>query len=169
MKIGAKTIFMGWGCYDMVKKQEKKTTKAPLNYFFMGIIMIIVLFFILPKFNIIKFPYNLIGVFFMVLGIWIILWVWNTFKKNNTPESFEKSKFLVTQGLFKYSRNPMYIGKILFLTGLAVLFGNILGFISPLLFFIIMDKIIVPLEEKKTSRDLGKKYLNYKNRVRRWI
>jgi protein-S-isoprenylcysteine O-methyltransferase Ste14 len=146
-----------------------KTTKAPINYFFIGIILIIILFFASPNFNIILFPYNLIGVFFMILGVWVILWVWKTFKQNNTPESFEKSKVLVTKGLFKYSRNPMYIGKILFLIGLSILFGNILGFVSPILFFAVMDKQVIPFEEEKTAKDLGKKYLEYKNKVRRWI
>lgn len=147
----------------------KKGNKKPLNYFFIGMLLIIVLFFMFPNLNIINFPYNLIGIIFLIIGVWLILGVWFLFKKNNTTESFEKSKVLVTNGPFKYSRNPMYIGKILFLLGLAILFGNILGFISPILFFIVMDKIFIPFEERKTEMDLGKKYLDYKSEVRRWI
>ena len=148
---------------------KEKTTKASVNYFFIGIILIIAFYFLLPKFNIIKFPYNLIGFIFLTIGIWLILWVWFLFRENNTPESFEKSRVLVITGPFKVSRNPMYMGKIFFLIGISILFGNVLSFIFPFLFFIIMDRVFLPFEEEKTVRDLGKKYLNYKNKVRRWV
>jgi len=153
----------------MVNKQKEKKKKDPINFLFAGIILIILLFFIFPNFNLIKFPYNLIGIIFLIMGVWLILLVWKMFKKNSTPESFEKSRVLVTTGPFKFSRNPMYIGKILFLIGLCILLGNVLSFISPLLFFIIMDRFFIPFEEHKTEKDLGKKYLSYKRKVRRWI
>jgi len=144
-------------------------TKTPINYFFAGIISIVLIYFLFPDFNLIKFPYNLFGIVFLILGVWLILKVWSLFKKNKTPESFEKSRVLVTKSLFKYSRNPMYIGKILFLVGLCILIGNVLSFIIPILFYIAMDKLLIPLEEEKTLKDLGREYSNYKKRVRRWI
>ena len=141
----------------------------PPNYFFIGIALIAVSYFIFPNLNYIKYPYNLWGVVFVVFGIALIIGAWRQFVKNNTPEKFEKARKLVTDGLYLYSRNPMYVGKILFLIGLAWLTGNALSFISPLIIFIIMDRYFIPFEEKKTAADLSEKYLVYKKKVRRWL
>jgi len=147
----------------------KKIISIPPNYFYLGIILIIILYFLFPSFNIIKYPYNLLGAIFIIFGFFLISWTYLLFKKYKTPEKFEKSIFLVTQGPYKFSRNPMYLGAVIFLIGLAALFQNILGFISPILFFLIMHFMFIPYEEKKTEKDLGKKYLSYKKKVRRWI
>jgi protein-S-isoprenylcysteine O-methyltransferase Ste14 len=146
-----------------------KNKILPPNYFFIGIILIAVLYFLFPSFNLINYPYNLSGFAFVIIGIWLIIAAWKQFKKNNTPEKFEKAKKLVKDGLYAYSRNPMYVGKILFLTGLALLSGNAWCFASPILIFIIMDRYFIPYEEKKTAEDLGEDYLEYKRKVRRWI
>jgi protein-S-isoprenylcysteine O-methyltransferase Ste14 len=86
-----------------------------------------------------------------------------------TSERFEKSKKLVTDGVYRYSRNPMYVGGILILAGLAIFLGNILAFISPILFFLVIDRVVIPIEDEKTAGDLGEEYMEYKKRVREWI
>ncbi len=131
--------------------------------------MIFILYLIFPGFVYIKYPGNLFGILLLVAGICLNIAAWQQFKKNNTPESIEKARNLVGDGLYKYSRNPMYIGMILILVGLAWLAGNVLCFVSPIIVFIIFDRFFIPFEEKKTAADLGENYLEYKRKVRRWI
>ena len=63
----------------------------------------------------------------------------------------------------------MYFGVTIVLVGVAVYLGNILVFLSPLIFFFIMNSVYVPFEEKLMQKIFGKQYLNYKKKVRRWI
>jgi len=105
----------------------------------------------------------------MAFGLLIIFWTWKLFINAGTKEDFSESKTVVVGGPYKYSRNPMYAGMIIFLIGLVILFENILGFISPVLFFLIMEFMFIPFEEKKMEKELGKKYLDYKKKVRKWL
>ena len=63
----------------------------------------------------------------------------------------------------------MYLGGVLFLTGLALLLQNVMAFISPVLFFLIMNFMFIPYEEQKMLKEHGDPYRLYKNKVRRWI
>ncbi len=125
---------------------------------------------IFPKVNFIKNPYNNIGVYVFILGIFLMLWAFYHFKKNKTPiVPGQKPTFMVAQGPYKFTRNPMYLGVTIALFGAAIYFDNILSLLSPLTFFLIMNCYFVPFEEKLLGNIFGKQYLNYKKRVRRWI
>ncbi len=76
---------------------------------------------------------------------------------------------MITSGLFKISRNPIYLGMLLILLGEAILLGSIITFIFPLLFIISTNVAVIPIEEKMLEKRFGKKYLDYKNKVGRWI
>ena len=119
--------------------------------------------------NLIIFPMNLFGIPLMLLGFFLIMNAYYLFKKHHTPEKFEKSTCVVKTGLYKRSRNPMYLGGLFFLMGLSILSGNIISFISPILFFIIINWMFIPYEEEKMGKEIGKEYVDYKKKVRRWI
>ena len=126
--------------------------------------------YIFPKFSFIKQPFNRIGVYVFILGIALMLWAFYLFKKNKTPIiPGQKPKFMVVEGAYKFTRNPMYLGVTTALLGAAIYFGNLLSFLLPIIFFVIMNSIYVPFEEKLLEELFGKKYLNYKKKVRRWI
>ncbi len=63
----------------------------------------------------------------------------------------------------------MYLGIAIGLLGLAVLMSSFLNFVFPVIFLIITDVAYVRLEEKILEDELVYEYLDYKNRVRRWI
>ncbi len=146
-----------------------KPISIPPTYFYFCLSLTIALYFLTPQYNLIKFPYNLTGTILILLGLFLIYYSWFLFKKNNTTEKFEKSKTLVTENIYKYSRNPMYLGGILFLIGFSILFTNIISFISPLIFFLIIHFIFIPFEEEKNKKTFGKKFLKYKSKTRKWI
>ena len=58
---------------------------------------------------------------------------------------------------------------IIILFGIAILLGSIITFIFPIIFAILLDRFMIPVEEKNLEKKFGKKYLNYKRQVRRWM
>ena len=123
-----------------------------------------------PNFRIINEPYNKIGILLVVLGFSSLLWSFYLFKKNKTPIiPGKKPIFMVIQGPYKFTRNPMYLSVTIILFGVSFYIGNILGFIAPIIFSLIMSYVFVPFEEKLLENIFGKKYLEYKKKVRRWV
>jgi len=154
----------------MIIKNNRKIVSIPPIYFFFCIAVSIVLYFVSPQMNLIKFPYNIItGIPSVLLGFYMISSPHFLLKKNNTPEKFQKSVCVVKEGLYKYSRNPMYSGFVIFLIGLSCASGNLISFISPIFFFSIINWMFIPYEEEKMENELGQEYIEYKNQVRRWI
>ncbi len=86
--------------------------------------------------------------------------------------SFNPSKSttkIVTDGAYRFSRNPMYLSLMLLLFGIAVLMSSIWLFVSiPLLYFFLLFKAVKP-EETYLSQKFGEEYLNYLATVRRWV
>jgi len=115
---------------------------------------------------------NQIFLFFLISGLSIILISFQTFKREKTtinPIKIEKASSLVTNGIFKYSRNPMYLGMVLILISIAIKF-NFYGGIPVVVFFVyfITSFQILP-EEKAMLKLFGEDFINYKNKTRRWF
>jgi protein-S-isoprenylcysteine O-methyltransferase Ste14 len=55
------------------------------------------------------------------------------------------------------------------LFGVSILTGSLVTFIFPLLFIILTEIFVIPTEEKNLERKFGKRYLEYKKQVRRWL
>lgn len=147
----------------------KKIISLPPQYFFVSIFLIVIFRLIELNLNLIYFPLNLSGILFIICGLIFIIFSYQLFMKHQTPENFSLSTCVVKEGLYKYSRNPMYLGAVIFLLGLTILFQNIIAFLSPLFFFLIMNFIFIPYEERKMEREIGGNYLAYKSKTRRWI
>jgi len=110
------------------------------------------------------------GSAFVSLGMALIVVSLALFKKADTAIiPFHKSTTLVIEGPFKISRNPMYVGMVLILVGVAVGLGSLLPFfVIPLFIYIIRQRFILG-EERFMEELFGDAYLDYKKRVRRWI
>ena len=76
---------------------------------------------------------------------------------------------LVTLGAYLWTRNPMYLGLLTILIGIALAFGTLPFFLAPWFFFLIINEIHIPYEEAVLSRKFGAAYERYLKRVRRWI
>lgn len=147
----------------------KRIISIPPNYFYTCIIICIPFYFILTRFRCICFPYNLLGLVVIPIGIYLVINPWHLFLRHDTPEDFSPSTLLVVEGIYKYSRNPMYLGGVIILMGLAVTTGNLLAFIAPLVFFLVMHFMFIPFEEKKLKSTFGEEYMKYSSSVRRWL
>ncbi len=123
-----------------------------------------------PIIDIIYFPYNLFGIVPLIFGLLISIAGSNLFEKIGTNiKTFNKPDKLVTEGPFKYSRNPMYLGFVIFLFGISTLLGSLLPFIITIIYFIISNLWYIPFEEKAMALEFGDLYLSYKDKTGRWI
>jgi protein-S-isoprenylcysteine O-methyltransferase Ste14 len=82
---------------------------------------------------------------------------------------FSESTTLITEGFYKYTRNPMYVGMNSFLLGLLIILNNPLNLIFLIIFFFIVRNLFVIKEEIQMEETFGEKYLSYKAKVRRWL
>ena len=106
----------------------------------------------------------------MALGLAIQSVAAKRFRKAGTSFSLEgDSSSLVTSGPFRYSRNPIYLGMLLWLLGLAILLGSLSAFALPVLVFLLANFILIPMEERSMREKFGEEYLDYQSRVRRWF
>ena len=137
---------------------------------FIGIQILMNYFF--PIKDIISFPLNLIGIPLIIVGVYLnLIWVADTFikKEKTTTRPYEMPSKLVLYGPFKFTRNPTYFGMALTLFGIALLLGSLITFIIPIIFIVLTSIFTIPIEEKNLEKKFGKKYLEYKKKVRRWI
>ena len=115
---------------------------------------------------------NLISLVFLIFGLVIIIISFQRFKKEKTtinPINIEKASSLVTGGIFKYSRSPMYLGMLLILISITIRF-NIYGGILIVGFFVYFITYFQILPEEKAMLKLfGEDFINYKNETRRWF
>ena len=81
----------------------------------------------------------------------------------------EVNNRLIVRGLYRFTRNPMYLGLVIASFGAALWFGRPLMFLAPVLLFAIANWIFIPFEEAKMARQFGDEFDAYKARVRRWI
>jgi protein-S-isoprenylcysteine O-methyltransferase Ste14 len=126
--------------------------------------------YLFPMKILIAKPYSLLGILLMLLGLALMSWVGILFRREGASFQLQgKSAAFVTQGLFRASRNPMYLGMLIWLLGLAVLFGSLTAFLFPLLFFLLANFFIIPIEEKSMQERFGLLYAGYKQKVRRWL
>jgi len=81
----------------------------------------------------------------------------------------KKNSSLVASFPFNLTRNPMYLGILIGMIGLATALGTIAGIIATLVFFLFVNFVSIPYEEAKMEAQFGEDYRAYKSRVRRWI
>ena len=126
--------------------------------------------YLFPQFRFIYGTYRYIGILGFVFGLSITFSAFYVFKKSKTPiMPGQKPTFMVAAGPYKFTRNPMYLGVTIALLGATIFFGNLLSLLSPIIFFFIINYYFVPMEEKLMEELFGKKYIEYKKKVRRWI
>jgi protein-S-isoprenylcysteine O-methyltransferase Ste14 len=85
------------------------------------------------------------------------------------PTKPESSSVLVDSGIYRLTRNPMYLGFSLGLSGWAVMLSNMFAFLLLPIFILYMDRFQIEPEEKALAAIFGRQFAVYKTRVRRWL
>lgn len=113
---------------------------------------------------------DLVGIAIIALGIITSAVGAGTFNKAGTAvRPFEPATTLVTSGLYRYSRNPMYVGLLLVAFGTSIIFGTASAFAPPVILFFVLRSLFVLPEEQFLEETFGESYRRYKEQVRRWL
>jgi protein-S-isoprenylcysteine O-methyltransferase Ste14 len=95
-----------------------------------------------------------------------------SFRRTGTtvnPIKPETASSLVCSGIYKITRNPMYVGLLLVLVAWAIFLSNAWALLGPLAFVLYMNRFQIAPEERVLSALFGTDYTAYKSRVRRWL
>ena len=137
------------------------------------LILVISTFFSSKKIDLIQIPFQtLISIFILSIGIIILTNPVLKFKKSKTtinPIKFKKVNKLVTSGIYKYSRNPMYLGLLMIVISSSIFYLNIYSILTPLFFYLLINRFQIKREEVFLTEKFGEDYLSYKKKTRRWI
>ncbi len=76
---------------------------------------------------------------------------------------------VVTTGIYRFTRNPIYMGFLLIIIGLPLNSGFYWGILLAPFFIITMNRLVIEKEEAYLEKKFGETYTGYKSRVRRWL
>ena len=136
-------------------------------------ILIISNYYSSKKIDLILLPnQNLISFIILLIGVVILIYPIFKFIKSKTtidPIKFKKVNKLISSGIYKYSRNPMYLGLLMIVTSTSIFYLNIFSITTPILFVCWINRFQIKREEEFLTEKFGNEYLSYKKKTRRWI
>jgi protein-S-isoprenylcysteine O-methyltransferase Ste14 len=90
-------------------------------------------------------------------------------KTTANPMKPQRTSSLVTSGVYRVTRNPMYVGVLFVLVGWAVFLSAAWPWLGPVAFVIYIGRFQIAPEEHVLAELFGSQYSAYKSRVRRWL
>jgi len=125
----------------------------------------------LYPFPVIERPLGMIlaAIFFVYAALTGGLAFYYMIKAGTNVDVRKPTKAIVTESVYSYSRNPMYLSMVILLIAFTFLANALWIAISIPFFMIIMQKGVIEREEAYLENKFGEEYIRYKNRVRRWI
>jgi len=128
----------------------------------------VALHFALPAPVLLRLPW--LGAAVAAAGGALALWGERTFAAAGTTiKPFERSAVLVTSGPYRFTRNPMYLGLVSMLVGLALALGTPAPWAAAVLMAATLQLRFIRNEERALAASLGEPYERYRQSVRRWI
>ncbi len=132
--------------------------------------LMLLLHWLYPVGPLIHFPFNLAGLLLSGMGLAISFAAHGQFKKIGTNlYPFSRPGKLVTDGLFRYTRNPMYLGLTLFLSGAWLFLGSLSPGVFAAAFLLVADRWYITYEEGQLLAIFGATYTAYQAKTPRWI
>ena len=115
-------------------------------------------------------PFTLVFLPLLMVGL-ALTWMGSRYfaKIGTNIDTFGKPDTLVTEGLFQYSRNPMYLGFILILAGVAGFLGSAWPWFWVITFLLLLRFWYIPYEEKAMMAQFGDAYRRYQKMTGRWL
>ena len=142
----------------------------PPTFLLISVVLMIALHVLLPGKQVIRATSRYAGLIPMAAGFAVVLWAARIFETwGTTIKPFEESSALVIQGPYRVSRNPIYLGMVIGLIGVAMLLGSVTPFLVIPAFAYLIDRRFVRVEEAQLEQTFGSEYASYRARVRRWL
>lgn len=106
------------------------------------------------------------------LGALIGLLALLDFRRHRTtfnPHHPDKASALVTDGIYRRTRNPMYLGLLVLLSAWAIFLANAATLLGLVLFVLLLNRLQIVPEERILAEKFGEGFVHYRRAVRRWI
>jgi protein-S-isoprenylcysteine O-methyltransferase Ste14 len=111
-----------------------------------------------------------VGFVLIVIGFLSAVAAFVEFRKAHTTlDPHGSVKTLITDGVFRITRNPIYFGFLLMVIGLPLNAGHYSGLVVAPIFMATMERLVIEKEELYLAKKFGEAYTGYKSRVRRWL
>ena len=147
-----------------------KKLKIPPFYLLISVLSIVLLSKYFPVIEFDREKFKMLSLLILLTGISLLSISSSLFTKHKTPiKPFKESTHLITTGIYKYSRNPIYLGMVLILIGVGIYMGAGSSLFVVLIFIYFIRKDFVIKEEAFLLELFGEEYKNYKEKVRRWF
>jgi protein-S-isoprenylcysteine O-methyltransferase Ste14 len=114
----------------------------------------------------------ILGVVCLLLGGFIAVSGVIEFRKAKTtvnPINPQKASSLVSSGIYRYTRNPMYTGLLFVLIAWSCFLDNFFSLLVIFVFLLYMTQFQIKPEERTLESIFGNDYIRYKGQVRRWL
>jgi protein-S-isoprenylcysteine O-methyltransferase Ste14 len=113
---------------------------------------------------------EVIGIPLVILGLLLGLGALIAFRRARTTDNPRESEArLVKSGIYRFSRNPVYLGFLLMQVGLPLNAGSFWGILLAPLMVFLFNRLVIEKEEAVLTQKFGDEYRNYKSKARRWI
>jgi protein-S-isoprenylcysteine O-methyltransferase Ste14 len=111
-----------------------------------------------------------IGFALVVIGFLFGLGAVLAFRRARTTlDPYHPVSSIVTSGIYRFSRNPIYFGFLLMVIGIPLNTGTYWGIILAPIFILLCNKLVIEREETYLEEKFGKTYTSYMSSVRRWL
>jgi protein-S-isoprenylcysteine O-methyltransferase Ste14 len=155
--------------------REPARPRAPLGlvppvWFLLALVATFLLARFTPLAIVVRWPWNLLGLVPVAAGLAVAIAGNQRFHRHGTSViPFSRSSALVTDGVFRYTRNPMYLGLLAVLLGVVVALGAVSPLVVVAAMAVLLRTWFVLPEEALMREQFGEAYEAYRGRVRRWI
>jgi protein-S-isoprenylcysteine O-methyltransferase Ste14 len=152
----------------------QQTSTPPRFYppvlFLASLVLMGALHYLLPQVRWLDWPWRGVGAVPLAGGLLTGLWAIGLFRRRDTTIiPFEQSSSLIVDGPYRLSRNPIYLSMVLVLLGVWLLLGSLSPVLVVLLFVWWISTRFIVKEEQHLETQFGRTYLEYKEKVRRWV
>lgn len=145
-------------------------TLLPPRLFLIALIAMALFGTLLPGPRLLDEPVRWFGLLPLAAGGWLTVASGLRFHRSGTNiKTFDPPTRIVTDGFFRWTRNPMYLGFVLMAVGVAVLFGTAMPLLIAAAFAVICDRWYVRFEERAMRTAFGDAYDAYCRSTRRWV
>ena len=157
----------------MAKEQDRPRIN-PMVHPPLIVLMFIVISYFLGRFVPLPFvaPAILrnIGLLLTFIGFLLGVGAFVEFRKARTTlDPHGSAKQLVTSGIYRFTRNPIYLGFLLIVIGLPLNSGLFWGIVMALFYMLTMNRLVIEHEEKYLEKKFKDAYTSYTSQVRRWL
>lgn len=113
---------------------------------------------------------NAVGLGLAGLGFLLgLLSLYEFMKARTTVNPHGSVTSIISSGIYRFTRNPIYLGMVFMLIGFPLAFGNVWGVPLAPVFIFLMNKLVIEHEEAYLEKKFGGAYTGYKTLVRRWL